>query len=57
MNKQLKTKLLDIGGVALWVGVSASATYLIAELVKIPELAPLYGVLNIVLYALKATKK
>lgn len=53
----MKKVLLDTAGVALWVGISATITYLLTSLLDKPELAPYYGVLNVLLYAAKNLKK
>jgi hypothetical protein len=43
----------DIVQTALWIGVSAAITAIGSFLLDKPELAPYYGVINFVLYALK----
>ena len=43
--------------VALWVGVSYLVTQVLSSLLQVPELMQFYGVINIVLYALKGFKK
>lgn len=43
----------DIVQTGLWIGISAGVTALISFLLEKPELAPYYGVLNFVLYAIK----
>ena len=43
--------------VALWVGVSYLITQVLSSLLQVPELMNYYGVINIVLYALKGIKK
>lgn len=43
--------------VALWVGVSFLIGKVLEAFLQIPELANWYGVINIILYALKGIKK
>jgi hypothetical protein len=60
MNEQLnklKNALLETLPVALWVGGTAFATYLITALLDKPELAPYYGLLNIALVLVKELRK
>ena len=57
MSEKLKASLVNSFKVALWVAVSAGATYLITNLLNVPELAPYYGILNIFLVFAKSLKK
>ena len=43
--------------VALWVGVSYLITQVLSALIKVPELMPWYGVINVLLYVAKNYKK
>ena len=43
--------------VAVWVGISAGLTALLSYLLEQPELTQYYGVINILLFALKEIEK
>jgi len=43
--------------VAIWVGISAGLTALLSYLLEQPELAQYYGIINILLFALKEVEK
>lgn len=54
---KLKNAVLETLPVALWIGASATLTYIITELLNKPELAPYYGLLNVALFLIKEYKK
>lgn len=43
--------------VAIWVGISAGLTALLSYLLERPELAQYYGIINVLLFALKEAEK
>jgi len=43
--------------VAVWVGISAGLTALLSYLLERPEMAQYYGVINVLLFALKEIEK
>lgn len=55
--ERLKSAVLDSLPVALWIGASAAATYLLTTLMDKPELAPYYGLLNLLLVLVRNLKK
>lgn len=55
--QKVKNAVWDTLPVALWVGGSAALTYMLTELLQRPDLAPYYGVLNVLLFLLKELKK
>ena len=57
MKQKLLTTVKQTLPTALWIGGSAAGAYVLTSLLQKPELAPYYGVLNLLLVLLNEYRK